>query len=55
MYDLVFDAHASPAAAHSASSASTLENDGVGTDELLLLFDLAETESNDLDFFSLIQ
>lgn len=55
MYDLVFDAHASPAAAHSASSASTLENDGVGTDELLLLFDLANIESNELDFYCVIQ
>lgn len=36
-YDVVFDAHASPASAHSASSASRLEYDGVGTDEL---FDL---------------
>lgn len=38
-YDVVFDAQASPASAHSASSASILEYDGVGTDELLL-FDL---------------
>lgn len=38
-YDAVFDAHASPASAHSASSASRLEYDGVGTDEVLL-FDL---------------
>lgn len=39
-YDAVFDVQPSPASAHSASSASRLEYDGVGTDELLLLFDL---------------
>lgn len=43
-YDVVFDAQALPASAHSASSASRLEYDGVGTEELLL-FDLWKSKS----------